>query len=186
VKSVTLCMLSRAGFAAILWGLFSLVAVAEPTGAVRQQSAPVAQNTHDEQAEADRTSQPGSELNPKFRLKDDPQSRSGTDGGQSVLNMVLGLFAVLAVIAGLAWLSKRFNLNLPGATSDMKLLGAMSIGSKEKLLLVEVEGSKLLLGVTPQQVTLIKNFEGGDQKPKQSEFSDKMQLLLKAGTTHDS
>lgn len=123
--------------------------------------------------------------NPQFRLKDDVQTGPGNPEGQSIITLLFGLFAVLGAIFALAWLSKRFKLNLPGTASNMKLLGAMNVGAKEKLLLVEVEGNKLLLGVTPHQISLLKNFEQSEAKAVQGEFSDKMLKLLKAGAGDD-
>jgi len=124
---------------------------------------------------------------PVFRLKDDIERANETKSGGDLGEMVLGLMAVLAIIFVLAWLSKRFNLNMPGSSSNMKLLSAMSVGQKEKIMLVEVEGETLLLGVTPHQINLLKAFDPDSVAPdsqqdhgRKGEFATRMQALLKA------
>ncbi len=105
--------------------------------------------------------------------------------------MIVGLMAVLGIIFVLAWLSKRFNIATPGGNSNMRLVSAMSVGQKEKLLLVEVEGEKLLLGVTPHQISRLKEYGkvvdseslSGDDVPPKTDFSERMSKLLKAGVS---
>lgn len=130
------------------------------------------------------------ELKTGFRLKDEVE-RDGVKGnGASMGEMVLGLLAVLAIILGLAWISKRFNLNMPGATGNMRLLSAMSVGQKERIMLVEVEGEKILLGVTPGQINLLKEYPlNCDESAKpptmagKGEFASRMQALLRSGAS---
>lgn len=75
--------------------------------------------------------------------------------GNDIGAMVLALFAVLVVIVVLASLLKRFNLKFQGA-SGMKVLSSVSLGAKERLVIVDVGGEKLLLGVTQQRIDCLK------------------------------
>lgn len=96
---------------------------------------------------------------------EDKAGISGNDIGA----MVLALFAVLVVIVVLASLLKRFNLKFQGA-SGMKVLSSVSLGTKERLVIVEVGGQKLLLGVTQQRIDCLKelpndiNLEGKQEQ----------------------
>ena len=76
-------------------------------------------------------------------------------GGADIGAMLLALIVVLAVIIGLAMIAKRLNLKIQG-NADMKVLSAMSLGTKERLMIVEVAGKKLLLGVTAQRIDCLK------------------------------
>ncbi|WP_404399888.1 flagellar biosynthetic protein FliO [Idiomarina seosinensis] len=76
---------------------------------------------------------------------------AGTDIGA----MLLALIVVLAVIIGLAAVVKRFNLKLQ-ANPDMKVISAMSLGTKERLIIVDVAGTKLLLGVTSERIECLR------------------------------
>jgi flagellar protein FliO/FliZ len=120
---------------------------------------------------------------PVFRLKDEVEKTSTESSSGDVVTMLTGLLGVLGVIFLIAWLSKRFNLNMPGASANMKMISAMSVGTKEKIMLVEVEGEKVLLGVTTHQISLLKSFDTPPEKHGDGAFADKMQTLLKAGVT---
>ena len=66
----------------------------------------------------------------------------------SLFGAVFALLLVLALIVGLGWLLKR----LPGSgfrpAEGMKLVASLSVGAKERVVVVEVNGQQLLLGVT--------------------------------------
>ncbi|MAR90583.1 MAG: flagellar biosynthetic protein FliO [Pseudomonadales bacterium] len=141
---------------------------------------------------------PASEQSPQpvFRLKDEVEQSQGRGGGSDVLTMLLGLTAVLALVLGLAWLSRRFNIGHASGGQSMVVRSALSLGPKEKLLLVEVQGEQLLLGVTPQSVNLIlryPNQSGAESSAsdaggatKGNEFAKRMQALLQSGVSgHD-
>lgn len=63
---------------------------------------------------------------------------------------LVGLILVLGLILGLAWLLKR----LPGTglglrpNDQLRVVTSLSVGTKERLLVVEVGGEQLLLGVS--------------------------------------
>jgi flagellar protein FliO/FliZ len=76
-------------------------------------------------------------------------------GGADIGATLLALIVVLAVIVGLAMIAKRFNLKIQ-SNADMKVLSAMSLGTKERLMIVEVAGKKLLLGVTAERIECLK------------------------------
>ncbi len=125
-----------------------------------------------------------------FRLKTEPVR--GESGGMAAatLQMVLGLALVLAVIFALAWLAKRLNLNVAGSSAELRVLSAMTVGPKEKILMLEVEGKRLLLGVTAQQITLLQTLEGAAPETASAPvagggFAEKMQALLKSGALHE-
>lgn len=97
------------------------------------------------------------------------EEKASIVSGNDIGAMVLALFAVLAVIVVLASLLKRFNLKFQGA-SGMKVLSSVSLGAKERLVIVDVGGQKLLLGVTQQRIECLKelpsdiNLEGKQEQ----------------------
>lgn len=72
------------------------------------------------------------------------------------LSMLLSLMFVLAVILMAAWVLKRFNIVQHGATQGIRVISSVNLGTKEKLVIVEVGNEQIMLGVTSQQVNLIK------------------------------
>lgn len=70
----------------------------------------------------------------------------------SMLNMFMGLVVVIALILGLAWVLRKYG-RLPVSNQvDMKVLGGLSLGTRERAVLVQVDGQRLLLGVAPGRV----------------------------------
>ncbi len=68
------------------------------------------------------------------------------------LNMAMGLIVVVALILGLAWVLKKY-AHLPNNNLvDMKVLGGISLGTREKAILIEVDNQRLLVGVTPGHI----------------------------------
>jgi flagellar protein FliO/FliZ len=70
----------------------------------------------------------------------------------SMLQTFLGLAVVLAMIAGAAWLLKRFGAQ-PGLTSGViKVIAGAAVGQRERVVLVEIAGTWLVVGVAPGEV----------------------------------
>ena len=84
----------------------------------------------------------------------------------NMLNMVMGLVVVIALILGLAWVLKKYG-RLPSHNMvDMKVLGGLSLGTREKAILIEVENTRLLVGVTPGHIQTLHVL--GEQENKHS------------------
>jgi flagellar protein FliO/FliZ len=91
---------------------------------------------------------------------------TGTAGGPAIgsalgaagaLQALGAVMVVLGLVAGLAWLVRRGTIRLPGSArrQAMAIESATPLGERRSLLIVSVEGRRLLLGVTPTQVSLV-------------------------------
>ncbi|MFO7189160.1 MAG: flagellar biosynthetic protein FliO [Pseudomonadota bacterium] len=70
----------------------------------------------------------------------------------AMLQSLLALALVLAVIAGTAWLLRRIQ-RLPGSGNEvLRSVAAVAVGPKERVVVVEVGDTWLILGVAPGQV----------------------------------
>ena len=98
--------------------------------------------------------------------------------GQIILSLVL----VLLIIFISAWLLRRYG-RFPGvAEGNLKVLGALSVGQRERILLLQVGKDQVLVGVTSSKITRLHELdEPVDmtpiEKPK-SAFSQKLQEAL--------
>ena len=75
----------------------------------------------------------------------------------SVFKTILGLAIVLGVMAGLAWLAKRMTGRQGYAQSVARIVGGVSVGSRERVVVVEVGDRWLVVGVASGQVNAIAN-----------------------------
>ena len=78
-------------------------------------------------------------------------------GGAAVLQALLGLVLVIGLILGLAWLSRRLGA-VPATGKIMRVLAVLPVGPREKIVLVEVGGQQMMLGVTPGQINTLQVF----------------------------
>lgn len=70
----------------------------------------------------------------------------------SIVQIIFSLFLVLAAIVLVAWLLKRVNATQLGAGNQLKVLGSVAIGQRERIVLVEVKDTWLVVGVGPGQI----------------------------------
>ena len=90
---------------------------------------------------------------------------TGTDPGWSdgpgVLRTVLSLIVVLGLMGGCLWLVRRGGLT--GGRKGPRAVQvetAVGLGDRRQLVIVAVEGRRLLLGVTPMHVSLVTELAG--------------------------
>lgn len=84
---------------------------------------------------------------------------SGVNPASGIEEVAFSLAIVLALIFLLAWLLKRFT---PGAVrvgnKHMQVLSTLSLGGKERLMLVDVAGTQMVLGVSSDGVSCLHVF----------------------------
>ena len=81
--------------------------------------------------------------------------------GQLLL-VLLALAAVIGMIFGAAWLAKRYGaVGMLGATARMRTLAVTNVGQRERVVLLEVNGVQLLLGVSAGSVRTLREFPPG-------------------------
>jgi len=73
----------------------------------------------------------------------------------SLLQVVFALLLVLGAIGLFAWFMRRFASGQGSAGGMLKVVGAVMVGPRERLVVVEVKDTWLLLGVAAGQVTLV-------------------------------
>lgn len=74
--------------------------------------------------------------------------------GGGLVQVIFGLIAVLALLLVSAWLLKRYGGRLPGAGGGgaLRVLGGVSLGARERAVLLQVGDKQLLVGVAPGRV----------------------------------
>ena len=70
-----------------------------------------------------------------------------------------GLVIVIALILVLAMVFRRFGDAGLGTPGNMKVLGGISVGQRERLVLVQIGSKQLLVGVAPGNVSQVMVFD---------------------------
>lgn len=97
----------------------------------------------------------------------------------SLLRMVFGLALVLGIMVAVAWLIKRMTPGLK-QQSVVRIVGGVSVGSRERVVVVEVAGRWLVLGVAPGQVTRLADLAPGEEVPMMAPVANQASVPFSA------
>lgn len=82
----------------------------------------------------------------------------------SIVQIIFSLLLVLAAIVLVAWLLKRINTSRQGSGNFLRVVGGVAIGQRERVVLVEVNDTWLVVGVGPGQIRTLHTLP----KPEES------------------
>ncbi|MDP3845995.1 MAG: flagellar biosynthetic protein FliO [Pseudomonas sp.] len=96
--------------------------------------------------------------------------------------MLLGLLLVIGLIFVLAWLLRRVQRIGPRGAQVIKLLASQALGPRDRLVLVQVGGEQILLGLSAGRITplhvLKEPVHLPDSEPASTEFAQRLMELL--------
>jgi flagellar protein FliO/FliZ len=75
--------------------------------------------------------------------------------GAAGLQAILGFGAVLAVMALAAWALKRFGIARTVSGSPVKIVGGVSVGGRERVMVIEAGDQWIVVGVAPGRVNAL-------------------------------
>ncbi len=99
----------------------------------------------------------------------------------SLWQLTLGMLLVLGLIVAIAWLLKRTGRFQAAAGGGLKILGGLSMGSRERVVLIQAGETQLLLGVAPGRVQTLHVLDQPLQAPPaatQGGFAEQLGRLL--------
>lgn len=78
--------------------------------------------------------------------------------GSSIVQVVLSLIFIIVLIYAVAWYLRKmqFSAAMPG--QRMQVVSALSVGARERVVLVQVGEEQVLLGVAPGRVNLLHRY----------------------------
>ena len=91
-----------------------------------------------------------------------PESAPAVSTAGSLLQVFIGLVAVLLLIAGAAWVAKRLGVAQIGASNLLRVVSSASVGTRERVVVVEVGESWLVVGVAPGSVNALMTLPKGE------------------------
>ena len=90
----------------------------------------------------------------------------------SMFGAIFALLAVLALIVGLGWVLKR----MPGSgfkpAEGLRVVASLNVGAKERVVVVEVNGQQLLLGVTTGGISTLHQLPDALPTPEPARLPD--------------
>lgn len=103
-----------------------------------------------------------------------------------LMKLTGGLLLVVAVIFILAWLVKRLNLTQHSQNSALKVVAGLSLGTRDRIVVLQVGGEQVLLGLTPGRIeklhTLAEPLSVDDYANPITPFAEKLNKLMGKGT----
>lgn len=101
---------------------------------------------------------------------------AATDLWGPALRMLLSLGAVLAVLAGCAWLAQRLRNGGSFKTGLIEVVSGISLGGREKVVLLRVGGEQVLVGISPAGMRALHVLNNGAAESQQTtQFADYME-----------
>lgn len=82
-------------------------------------------------------------------------SATASSPAGGLLQVLLGLIVVLGLMAALAWALRRFNSNKGMSNADIRVIGGVSVGNRERVVVVEVADQWIVVGVAPGRVNAL-------------------------------
>jgi len=91
---------------------------------------------------------------------DAPKQMARTVSSGDMLQWGGGLLLVLAVFFFCVWAMRKLSGISVGGTEKMRVIGGLSLGMRERVVLLQVGKKQLVLGVTPGRIEALHVLEG--------------------------
>lgn len=126
-------------------------------------------------------------LAPLTALAAEPAARAatpmaGSDVGSQLMQLVFGLLLVIGLIFALAWVMRRVQQIGPRGNQAIRLVASQALGPRDRLLLVQVGGEQILLGISAGRITPLHVLKEpvlqGESESVAPEFAQRLMELL--------
>jgi flagellar protein FliO/FliZ len=92
---------------------------------------------------------------PALRPEPIPASMPSSPSAGSLMQTIFALTFVLGLLAGLAWLMKRFGPRGGAHAGVLRIVGALSLGGRERIMVLEVGDQWIVVGASPGRVNAL-------------------------------
>ena len=73
----------------------------------------------------------------------------------AIAKVFLFLLLIIAMILGLAWIAKRLNFTAVMQQKHIQIISSIPLSNREKAVLIEIDKTRMLIGVAPGNVNLL-------------------------------
>ncbi len=116
---------------------------------------------------------------------DAPKQTVRTVSSGDMLHWGVGLLIVLAVFFFCVWAMRKLSGITVNGAEKMRVVGGLSLGMRERIILLQVGKKQLILGVTPGRIDALHVLEGDDclnsepSMARDSGFAQKLMQVTK-------
>jgi flagellar protein FliO/FliZ len=96
------------------------------------------------------------------------EQSSAVASAASFFQVLMGLLVVLGLMAAIAWSLKRLNIAKVAGNAPVKVVGGVSVGNRERVIVVEVADQWIVVGVATGQVTALSTMARPQNLPPSS------------------
>jgi flagellar protein FliO/FliZ len=90
----------------------------------------------------------------------------------AALQSLLGIVAVFGLIGMCAWVARRMHGGPARSSGMIKLVGGTMVGTRERVVVVEVNDTWIVLGVAPGRVNALHALPKADNPPAAAPAAD--------------
>lgn len=109
-------------------------------------------------------------------------------GAEYLVQFGLGLVVVLATVVVLVWVLRRVGQLQTSFGGTLKTLGGLSLGARERIVLIQVGDTQILLGVAPGRIqtlyildTPLEKISTPQEGVSRSQFAKRLASAIKQG-----
>lgn len=91
---------------------------------------------------------------------------SHQSGASSLVQTILALLLVLALLAALAWFLKRYGPRASTGSANLRVVGSLNLGGRERIMVVEVGDQWVVVGAAPGRVSALHTMPRQQPSPE--------------------
>jgi flagellar protein FliO/FliZ len=84
-----------------------------------------------------------------------PAAQPTASAAGSLMQTTFALLLVLALLAALAWFLKRYGPKAAAGGANLRMVGALNLGGRERIMVVEVGDQWIVVGASPGRVNAL-------------------------------
>lgn len=101
-----------------------------------------------------------------------PAATTTAPGGVDWFGLLAPVIAVTALMLAFLWWIRRGKSLRGRRSGPLRVVQAVAVGSRERVVVLDAQGRRLLLGVTPNRVELIAELRASDRASDVTDLRD--------------
>ena len=99
-----------------------------------------------------------------------PPFSPGPSAG-SLVQTIFALTLVLGLLFALAWVMKRYGPKMQGGSAGMRVVGALNLGGRERIMVVEIGNQWIVVGASPGRINALATMPKQEGAPIQASLA---------------